>query len=448
MAQFDIILTQNVHLNGIEYAEKLVNIAKGALLSAAADGTPTILSAPAANKMLIGDPNEPTGLKWVDQPTHHNQNTDTGTNSQSFDINSGANGVKLKVEPGNDRLELKSLDDQQYKNFKARDAEFEHVSVPNAPTASNHLTNKSYVDNLLSANQAMQFKGSVGAAGTLTVSAFNSLNVYNAGWVYVVLDAATVKGNTCEPGDVIMCMVTRNGSGAVNGDWVVKQGNLDGVIIGPSSSSDGYPAVFDGISGKLLKQAPNPLGSAAYAEAADFATAAQGLLADGAIPKSILTANTIIFATTPSTPVALTVAASTFVGRKASGGIAAMTAAEARAILNVADDATANQKNTGAEINDGSDDNKFSTAKSISDSRIMMGPVASVLDCIPIFGDTGGKNLKDSGKRLTDYKEQWVNAPGSKTSTGTIGQFAYDTNFFYICVAANTWARTPIARTW
>jgi len=448
MAQFDLILTQNVHLNGIEYAEKMVNIAKGALLSAAADGTPTVLPAPAANKMLIGDPNEPTGLKWVDQPTTHAQNTDTGTTSQAFDLNSGANGVKLKVEPANDRLDLKSLDDQQYKNFKAKDAEFTNVTVPNAPTHNHHLTNKSYVDNLLSANQAMQFKGSVGAAGTLTVSAFNSLNVYNAGWVYVILDVATVKGNTCEPGDVIMCMVTRNGSGALNSDWVVKQGNLDGVIIGPSSSSDGYPALFDGLSGKLLKQAPNPLGSAAYAAATDFATAAQGLLADGAIPKSILTANTIIFATTPSTPAALTVNASTFVGRKASGGISAMSATEARAILNVADGATANQKNTGSEIDTGTEDTKFSTAKTIADSRIMMGPASSQADYIPLFFDTGGKKLKDSGKRLSDYKEQWVNAPSGKSATGTIGQFAYDTNFFYICVAANTWARTPIARTW
>jgi len=45
--------------------------------------------------------------------------------------------------------------------------------------------------------------------------------------------------------------------------------------------------------------------------------------------KSAYDANTILYATTDNTPVALTVGASTFVGRKASGNIVAMTVAEA-----------------------------------------------------------------------------------------------------------------------
>lgn len=54
-----------------------------------------------------------------------------------------------------------------------------------------------------------------------------------------------------------------------------------------------------------------------------------------AIPASVLDANTVLYATTDNTPAALAVAASTFVGRKATGNVAAMTAAESLAVLGV-----------------------------------------------------------------------------------------------------------------
>lgn len=38
-----------------------------------------------------------------------------------------------------------------------------------------------------------------------------------------------------------------------------------------------------------------------------------------------------------------------------------------------------------------------------------------------------------------------VSAPIAATSTGTAGQVAYDANYFYICVATNTWRRVAIA---
>lgn len=79
------------------------------------------------------------------------------------------------------------------------------------------------------------------------------------------------------------------------------------------------------------------LGTAATTAATAYATAAQGATADAAVPKALYDANTILAATTDDTPAALTVAASTFVGRKASGGIAAMTATEAKAVLAIAE---------------------------------------------------------------------------------------------------------------
>ena len=55
--------------------------------------------------------------------------------------------------------------------------------------------------------------------------------------------------------------------------------------------------------------------------------------------KTDFNAYSILYADTDNTPTALTVGASTVVGRKASGGIAALTKAELLAILNVEDGA-------------------------------------------------------------------------------------------------------------
>ena len=41
----------------------------------------------------------------------------------------------------------------------------------------------------------------------------------------------------------------------------------------------------------------------------------------------------------------------------------------------------------------------------------------------------------------------WSNVPSSSADTGSPGQIAYDNNYFYVCVAANTWKRATLS-TW
>jgi hypothetical protein len=77
------------------------------------------------------------------------------------------------------------------------------------------------------------------------------------------------------------------------------------------------------------------------------ATEAAALLTD-LVPKSLFDANTVLAATSDNTPAALTVGASTFLGRKAAGDISAMSTTEARTLLNVENGATNDQ--TAAEI--------------------------------------------------------------------------------------------------
>jgi hypothetical protein len=66
---------------------------------------------------------------------------------------------------------------------------------------------------------------------------------------------------------------------------------------------------------------------------------------------------------------------------------------------------------------------------------------------IPTTGDS------EWGSKLTTFNESVataintfkVSVPATKTSTGTIGQWAAETGFLYICIATNTWQRCVIA---
>lgn len=52
-----------------------------------------------------------------------------------------------------------------------------------------------------------------------------------------------------------------------------------------------------------------------------------------------------------------------------------------------------------------------------------------------------------AGKQETGNYATLVSVPASATATGTAGQIAYDSGFIYVCTAANTWVRVPLA-TW
>lgn len=133
-------------------------------------------------------------------------------------------------------------------------------SIPRADAVKN------YIDALLSANDAMIFKGTIGTGGTITITNFNALVVYNAGWSYKVITAGTIKGHVCEVGDLLIATVDR-ASGGINADWTVVQGNVDGAVIGPTSATANNFPLFDGTTGKLIKNsgyAPSSFASSSH----------------------------------------------------------------------------------------------------------------------------------------------------------------------------------------
>jgi hypothetical protein len=152
---------------------------------------------------------------------------------------------------------------------------------------------------------------------------------------------------------------------------------------------------------------------------------------DDVILKTLADANSILYAVTDNTPAALAMGASTIAARLAAGNVVAATPAEIRTLLNVADGATANAKATGAEVDTGTDDTKFVTAKAINDSH-------NVPDVAP--GNSGNPLLSNG----TDWASSASHAITVADNTAmlaltpTVGKMCWrtDTLAFYGCTVA------------
>lgn len=106
---------------------------------------------------------------------------------------------------------------------------------------------KTQINNSIAANDAMTFKGTIGTEGTVTALPAT----HKVGDTYKVSTAGTYAGAKCEIGDVIICV--KDGSSDTASDWTIVQSNIDGAVTGPTSSTDAHVAVFNGATGKIIK---------------------------------------------------------------------------------------------------------------------------------------------------------------------------------------------------
>jgi hypothetical protein len=434
MAQYDLLLTQNVASSGYEFSEKYVNLGKGDLLSGiATTKVPTVLAAGTNAYHLVRDDAEATGLKWVAMPdisALHTQNTDTGTTASIFHIQSGTTPIEITWESAS-KLGIKVDGGTTYADLQAKDGTFNKVTISGTPTAgTTDAATTAYVDNKFGNTAgSLWFKGNIlTAGGDITPTAFNALAIYTVGWQYRAGEAGTFKGFVCEVGDILTALVTRNTTGAVNSDWTVSQTNIDGAVVGPASATDNAIAIYNTATGKLIEDSAIVVTGGANIITLTKGTAQIDIAAGavlnldtnltvqtGAVTitgnvagstlvlpsgsttlgtmaaetatnyvlKSLYDANTILYATTDNTPAALTVGEQTLVGRITGGAIAALTPAQIMSVI-----------------------------------------------C--------------------------VTAPADKIGTGitsTLGQIAFDANFFYRCTqsgasAASKWSRSPMATNW
>lgn len=129
--------------------------------------------------------------------------------------------------------------------------------------ASDPHGDRAYAAGLFASNDAMLFKGVIDA------SANPNYPAADAGWFYKVSVAGKVggaSGQNVEVGDSLICAVDGTASGtqaAVGANWYIIQVNIDGAVVGPTSSTNGHVAVFSGTSGKLISDG-GALGAAAF----------------------------------------------------------------------------------------------------------------------------------------------------------------------------------------
>ncbi len=137
----------------------------------------------------------------------------------------------------------------------------------------------------------------------------------------------------------------------------------------------------------------------------------------GYVTKALFDANTILYATTDDTPVALTVAASRIIGRASSGAIAALTAAQVLTLIGVESGATADQTEadilTLLGVTSGEVD-QVGTIGDVTVSYAQWGYVGA-LTANPIGGDAAGRSLRlcrliiDNGSNANTLKCTFTN---------------------------------------
>ena len=84
---------------------------------------------------------------------------------------------------------------------------------------------------------------------------------YKVGQTFRVAEAGTYAGVECEAGDLIIVIKDYAADGASNSDFLVVQANVDGAVTGPDASTDANIVVFDGTTGRKIKDSTVTLAS-------------------------------------------------------------------------------------------------------------------------------------------------------------------------------------------
>jgi hypothetical protein len=120
------------------------------------------------------------------------------------------------------------------------------VTLAANPTQDMEAATKAYVDTLLG-NMAMKQPGTVSAGTGLPEDG------YEAGDSWRVTEGGTYAGQECEPGDLIICIKDYDEGSASDSDFMVVQANIDGAVTGPDVAVNANVVIFDGTTGKVIK---------------------------------------------------------------------------------------------------------------------------------------------------------------------------------------------------
>lgn len=147
------------------------------------------------------------------------------------------------------------------------------TGTPTAPTAATgtdttQIATTEFVNAEIAAkmgeSDAMVYKGTIAGGST---SGYGALTpAANKGWTYKVTTAGKIDGVAVEVGDMLICntdstaAATASNYSTIKANWDFIQTNIDGAVVGPASATDARVAVFDGATGKKIKDSGYTIG--------------------------------------------------------------------------------------------------------------------------------------------------------------------------------------------
>ena len=127
------------------------------------------------------------------------------------------------------------------------------VTLPADPTGNMEAVTKQYVDRLIAGLNDF-------TVGVVDSSTPLPATDYKVGQTFRVAEAGTYAGQQCEVGDLII-VISDYAESQKDSDFLVVQANVSGAVTGPDASTDANIVVFDGITGKKIKDSSVTLAS-------------------------------------------------------------------------------------------------------------------------------------------------------------------------------------------
>lgn len=412
MTEGVLLILQNIdQSNGIEFAERMIEMQDQSLLIGGGAAQPATLNKGTNGQVLKIVSNQ---IAWADEEAIENL---TGTSSSTWAIDDQAtNHVILNVSV--DTLRIYKEDNTSLADVEAGDGTFNVVNLNTDPTSDDHATRKSWVVSHVSSeissavgnlSGAMIMKGNVISNAQLPTT-------YEVGWTYRVNLAGTYVGNACEIGDLLTAIVARSGSGNTNSDWTIGQTNVvDAVTCSlGSATATGRLPIFSSTTGKTLGDS--------------------GVLYSDLLLQTDLVANSIIIGDGTNSHDILILPTNSFVGRNTTAGVQDLSASEARTVLNVEDGA-----------------NNY-THPSLTALTVSL----SALEVVSSFTSNSEGHVTSIAKKTLSPANLAIYSgakPASNTTAGSKGQMFIDDDYLYICTLTGTegsamWKRVMLAKTW
>lgn len=128
------------------------------------------------------------------------------------------------------------------------------VTLAADPTQDLEAVTKQYVDRLVAGINDF-------TVGVVDSSTPLPATGYEVGQTFRVAEAGTYAGVECETGDLIIVIKDYAEGTASNADFLVVQANVDGAVTGPDASTDANIVVFDGTTGRKIKDSSVTIAS-------------------------------------------------------------------------------------------------------------------------------------------------------------------------------------------